>query len=386
MKKRCFYLIIIFILIISVFVYFDNKKEYLSTDNIIGIYINDELNEQIPPKESAKFQKAVCDDENVKVSWDNDNWGLLISNLNKKVKCNLYFYSRPTVFDYDYIGDVQEFSVPVSGIYKVELWGASGASYDETYHGGNGGYVSGNIYLNKNNNLYVYVGATNICKEGTTGPSGYAYNGGGSVDNHDQWPGRYFCGGGGATDIRIIKSNWNDFDSLKTRIMIAGGGGGANFLDSSYYYAIGGSAGGLLSYIGTSGVDKAPVLLQSSQTSGSYFGIGGSHVTNGGGGGYYGGASNSWTGGVGGSSFISGHNGCNAIKEESTEDNIIHTGQSIHYSRLYFKNTVMIDGEGYKWTDKKEGYVGMPSYNDNSMITGNSGNGYARITLVGFEE
>lgn len=46
----------------------------------------------------------------------------------------------------------------------------------------------------------------------------------------------------------------------------------------------------------------------------------------------------------------------------------------------------MIDGEGYKWTDKKEEYVGMPSHLDNSIITGNIGNGYARITLVGFEE
>ena len=50
----------------------------------------------------------------------------------------------------------------------------------------------------------------------------------------------------------------------------------------------------------------------------------------------------------GGSSFISGHNGCDAIKEESIENNIIHTGQSVHYSGLYFTDTVMIDGEEYK--------------------------------------
>ena len=91
-------------------------------------------------------------------------------------------------------------------------------------------------------------------------------------------------------------------------------------------------------------------------------------------------------GGADGSSFISGHNGCDAIKEESTENNIIHTGQSIHYSGLYFTDTVMIDGEGYKWTDKKEEYVGMPSYLDNSIITGNTGNGYARITLISIDE
>ena len=236
MKKRCFYLIIIFILIISIFVYFDNKKEYLSTDNIIGIYINDELNEQIPPKESAMFQKAVCDDENVKVSWDNDNWSLLISNLNKKVKCNLYFYSGPTVFDYDYIGDVQEFSVPVSGIYKVELWGASGGDVtidDVNYQGGLGGYTSGIINLAKNQFLYVYVG-------GSTSSYVGGYNGG--ADCGDGTDGKY-TGGGGATDIRINNGIWNDFNSLKSRIMVAAGGAGTGYYGGKI---IGGAGGGLI--------------------------------------------------------------------------------------------------------------------------------------------
>ena len=88
----------------------------------------------------------------------------------------------------------------------------------------------------------------------------------------------------------------------------------------------------------------------------------------------------------GGSSFISGHEGYDAIKEESTENNIIHTGQSIHYSGLYFTNTLMIDGEEYRWTDKKEEQIGMPSHSDNSIIMGNSENGYARITLVSIDE
>ena len=87
-----------------------------------------------------------------------------------------------------------------------------------------------------------------------------------------------------------------------------------------------------------------------------------------------------------GSSFISGHNGCDAIKEESTENNIIHTGQSIHYLGIYFTNTLMIYGEGYRWTDKEEEQIGMPSHSDNSIIMGNSGNGYARITIVSIDE
>lgn len=46
----------------------------------------------------------------------------------------------------------------------------------------------------------------------------------------------------------------------------------------------------------------------------------------------------------------------------------------------------MIDGEGYRWTDKKEEQIGMTSHFDNSIIMGNSGNGYARITLVSVNE
>ena len=390
MKKRSFGLIIIFVLLISVFIYLNNKNKYLPTNDIIGVYVNNELNEEIPSKGSAIFQKAVCDDTSTKVTWDNDAWGLLISNLNKKVKCNLYFYSGQTVFDYDYIASTQTFAVPIDGTYKVELWGAVGASYDDRYHGGNGGYTSGLIKLNKGTNLYVYVGGTNICKEGTAGWTFIGYNGGGAAGG-ENWPNRNFCGGGGATDIRIENANWDNFDSLKSRIMVAAGGGGANWY-TEYYSAIGGAAGGLVSYIGKTNANDpttgsvAPTIYPSSQTSGPYFGKGVNEVTAGGGGGYYGGNSASWTGGAGGSSFISGHNGCDAIKEESTENNIIHTGQSIHYSNLYFTNTLMIDGEGYKWTDKKEEQIGMPSHLDNSVIMGNSGNGYARITLVSIDE
>lgn len=385
MKKGL--IIIAFVLSLMVFIVsvrnVNLKKNYLKDTDIIGVYINNELSEKIPLKDEAKFYKAVCDDENVSVSWDSESWGLLLENLTKKAKCNLYFYSGQTVFDFDYTGEAQEFTAPVSGIYKIELWGASGASYDETYHGGNGGYTDGLIKLNKDTSLYVYVGATNICKEGTTGYSDVAFNGGGLVGD-TIWNDRYFCGGGGATDIRLENANWGNFDSLKSRIMVAGGGGGANWY-TEYYSAIGGSAGGLYSYIGSKNFAASNVLNPANQTSGYNFGKGQSSPTNGGGGGYYGGTAENWTGGVGGSSFISGHNGCDAIKEESTDDNIIHTGQSIHYSGLYFTDTVMIDGNGYKWTTEKGEYTGMPSHSDNSTMTGNTGNGYARITLVSID-
>ena len=84
----------------------------------------------------------------------------------------------------------------------------------------------------------------------------------------------------------------------------------------------------------------------------------------------------------GGSSFISGHNGCNAINSSSTSSNLIFTNQSIHYSGHKFTNTKMVDGGGYTWTNVKGSQTGMPTHDGTSTMTGNTGNGYAKITLI----
>ena len=400
MKKRYLGLLIIIGIGFGVTT-FINKKTYLSEDDVIGVYINNELSTDIPSKDSALFQKAVCDDDNVSATWDSDSWGLLLKNLTKKTKCNLYFYQGDTVFNFDYTADVQSFTAPIKGTYKIEAWGASGGDVtinDVTYQGGLGGYTSGTINLEKNQTLYIYVGSS---------PSNYegGYNGGAKGGSGTD--GKY-TGGGGATDIRIVNGNWNDFNSLKSRIMVAAGGAGTGYYGSEI---IGGAGGGLNGYQGTlkSGgvIDKNHIISTAgNQTSGGigcfncgtangkfgngYFGFStytGYGYGTGGGSGYYGGGSGSDTAnnvssGAGGSSFISGHNGCDAIKKESTEDNIIHTGESIHYSGLYFTNTVMIDGNGYNWTTEKGNYLKMPSHVDNTTMTGNHGNGFARITMI----
>ena len=324
-------------------------------------------------------------------------------------------YTGDTVFNFDYTGGEQTFIAPVSGTYKLETWGAKGGDNGNGLIGGLGGYASGNINLNEAKNLYIYVGGVG----NTNGNNGMelgnnfinekfpiaagGYNGGGDSGNQSIYNGS----GGGATDIRINNGTWNNFNSLKSRIIIAAGGGGSSYY-TNFNQGNGGFGGGLNGNIGTSGKDSDyryggygtqinTGYAYKSELSGK-FGEGGAGyrdeyssnliVNGGGGGGYYGGSAGGDYGaaGGGGSSFISGHNGCDAIKEESTENNIIHTGQSIHYSGLYFTNTLMIDGNGYRWTDKKEEQIGMPSHSDNSVIMGNSGNGYARITLVSIDE
>lgn len=385
-------LVLIFVCCFEIFS-INNIFSYKNLDDSkVSIYLNNEKKDDIPSKNEAIFSKALCDDD-VSVSWDSDNWGLLISNLNKKVKCNLYFYSGPTEFAFTYTGSEQMFTAPIAGNYKIELWGASGGDVDidsVNYQGGLGGYTSGIINLTENQALYVYVGGS---------ASSYAggYNGGASGGQGAD--GKY-TGGGGATDIRLVNGLWNDFGSLKSRIMVAAGGAGTGF----YYGNIikGGEGGGISGYGGEISSCNAD-YIHNLATGGNnltggmgvdgtgYFGYSKKDMQlqygTGGGSGYYGGGVGGDThcnvsSGAGGSSFISGHNGCDAIKKESTEDNIIHTGGSIHYSGYYFIDTIMIDGKGYKWTDKKEEYVGMSSHDGSTKIVGNYGNGYARITLL----
>ena len=42
----------------------------------------------------------------------------------------------------------------------------------------------------------------------------------------------------------------------------------------------------------------------------------------------------------------------------------------------------MIDGEGYNWTTSKGSQTGMPTHDGTSTMTGNKGNGHAKITLL----
>ena len=324
-------------------------------------------------------------------------------------------YTGDTVFNFDYTGGEQTFVAPVSGTYKVELWGASGndkvtwETSDDTNVADNsyglGGYTNGKIFLNNYTNFWVYVGGKN------------AYNGGGNGE----------AKGGGATDIRV------ENDNLYSRIIVAGGGGGGLYSGNATLVQRG-AAGGLI------GNDADSVILSSSSYNGittgfsghggtqysggktgtiGYFGYissmdgsfgkGGEHLrtdssssssytASGGGGGWYGGGhgrhpGGTWPGGGGGSSYISGHQGCLAVSSSSSttlkngctkDSNSLEC--SISYTGYYFTNTLMIDGEGYRWTTKKEEQIGMPSHSDNSIIMGNSGNGYARITLVSIDE
>ena len=285
--------------------------------------------------------------------------------------------------------------MPKTHYFKVECWGASGGnayigkdysghptSDSNIVYGGKGGYVSGETILTSSLSIYIYVGQTGEETINNT------FNGGGSAATTYN-----SLSGGGATDVRLTNGDWNNFNSLKSRIIVAGGGGGSQHYNAG---CNGGNSGGLFGadgyYSFYSSENHSPYTTAKggTQTQGgkagfgancvSYdgrFGMGGNSNSEnhggGGGGGYYGGGGGGHNSGIvgsgaGGSSFISGHTGCNAISSSSTSSNIIHTGQPNHYSGYVFTNTVM-----------KAGNETMPSPTEGTEM-GHRGNGYCKIT------
>ena len=313
--------------------------------------------------------------------------------------------------EFTYTGDAQTANM-LPGKYQMECWGAQGGVRSEN-NANYGAYTYGIINLIKDVDLYVYVGEKGDLIRTIK------FNGGGiggfTSTSNDKNIG---ASGGGATDFRTIRNLWDNFSSLASRIMVAAGSGGAtvDFYESagekSAAGGLEGYSGGYYSghqYVGQEGGGATQVLggraginhySATGNVNSGKLGIGGDcestssgEGAGGGGGGYYGGGAGGSTlnggrgqGAGGGSSFISGHTGCDAIAETSTEDNIVHTGQSKHYSGYVFTNTKMIDGAGYNCTIvngeevKVQEQMPNPKGGKYALGEGHTGDGYARIT------
>lgn len=234
------------------------------------------------------------------------------------------------VWEFDYQGAEQTFTVPKTGTYKLEVWGASGGnttSNNKNGTGGYGGYAVGTIQLTRGNTYYINVGG-----KGTSGRSEKVivggYNGGGNATGVDS--AAVFSGsGGGATHIASKNGLLKTLESDKDKILIVSGGGGGSIAYYNYW-ADGGSGGGYIgcsageighgSEYGWEGISTGGTqteggigydsTLNVSGENGS-FGQGGNFVyirTSGGGGGYYGGGSSSRQGSGGGSGYIGNSN------------------------------------------------------------------------------
>ena len=118
-------------------------EPFIKNDYFIASYIDGEWSNEIPGKDDGYVvDKIICDNGAVG-TWDSDTWSINISNATQKIKCSIYFkYQFEQVFDYT--GGEQVFTVPKTGTYKIETWGAQGGSAYE-YYGGYGGHAGGYI-------------------------------------------------------------------------------------------------------------------------------------------------------------------------------------------------------------------------------------------------
>ena len=86
MKKKYFFTISIIILGMLTLL-----KINVKNNNTLAVYIDNELKDNIPSKTDNLYINKIDCDNDATATWDNDNWGLFISNLSKKAKCNLHF-------------------------------------------------------------------------------------------------------------------------------------------------------------------------------------------------------------------------------------------------------------------------------------------------------
>lgn len=148
-----------------------------------------------------------------------------------------------TTIDFGYTGNVQEAKIPCSGYYQIECWGASNTLEDGAQ--AKGEYAKGIIYIEKDQMLYGYVGQAK--SQGTT----------------NEWNAE-------ATDIRLIRNdNWDDFDSLKSRIIVASGGNGQGYFNDRGSYISGHQEGNSISEDSTQ--DNISYLENSSHYTGAAF-------------------------------------------------------------------------------------------------------------------
>ena len=273
--------------------------------------------------------------------------------------------------EFAYTGAEQTYTAATDGYYKLEVWGAQGGSYNETYRGGYGGYSTGTIYLKKEDIIYTNVGGSgSYVGANVTGIGGY--NGGGGVDYTWSDGNEKRATGGGATHIAFSSGLLSKFKNNINDVLIVAGGGGAAQVNSAIIdvaWGIGGSGGG---YIGGKGTGKnyettcdsygATQLTGGTADCNGNVGLfGKADISNGGnssggGGGWYGGSC-SLRGASGGSSYI---------------------GNSLLTNKyMYCYNCQPSDVESTKT------YTTTCTNETPTENCAKKGNGYAKITFVG---
>ena len=64
---------------------------FLYGDVIISSYINGTYSSTVPGKDEGYTVSNVSCDNGATGTWDNDKWGVLVTNLSQRTKCSVYF-------------------------------------------------------------------------------------------------------------------------------------------------------------------------------------------------------------------------------------------------------------------------------------------------------
>ena len=307
-------------------------------------------------------------------SWKVSNVKAALDEIYNKVKISSCEDLKNNVWNFTYTGEVQSFIAPCEGVYKLEVWGAQGGTNSvANAKGGNGGYSSGYYTLSKKQDIYVYVGGQGKQASGTGSFYGGWNGGGGSLISSIEASNDGYNGtGGGSTDISLIYSDVvqnsstlryeRSQESYNSRIIVAGGGGAGGNL---YYKVVNGEVGGGTTGGGVRGGTQSGISTDYANygiLASASLGLGqsvdcarGIAACAPGGAGLYGGNAGRAQGSVantkaagGGSGYIGGVTSYNGISP------VIKSGNEV-----------------------------IPTHDGTSTMTGNSGNGYAKITYIG---
>ena len=381
MKKKIFYLLFSLLIFIPSIILLIPKEEEtelskLEKNNMLAYTIDGASASSMPTKGSGYVVNSITCKNGSELVWDNDNWKVEIVKIEDFDSCVIDFTNDLTkssprvtltqsgtkVVNFDYTGAVQTFTAPVTGSYKLEVWGAQGGSYS-TYYGGAGGYSVGTVSLTAGETLYIYVGGQPVSTSATTSAITGGFNGGGQARVHSySGTTTYSQAGGGATDIRIGQ------DSLYARVIVAGGGGGSASVNALTTKYGGGTTGG-----------SPSSAFAASQTAGGTngtFGVGANgyisgynykYASGGGGGGWYGGgAVNAHSDSATDYQNQNG-GGSGYVYTSSTASN--YPSGVLLNSNYYLTNASTIAGN-----------ASMPTTDGTGTETGHTGNGYAKIT------
>ena len=252
---------------------------------------------------SDKTFKTTCVESDAKSKCAKKGNGAVIITIAKLGTCD---NCNPDIYNFGFTDGEEILTIPVTGTYKLEVWGAQGGGSLQngslSENSAFGGYSVGYISLTAGDKLYINVGGKG--SDGVVGidvPGGYNGGGSGTWDHGDN---ESAGAGGGATHIALKSGLLSELSEDVDNVLIVAGGAGGKSWNTN-----GGSGGGFTG--GPAGDGRT-----ADQTSGYQFGKGqnatGTGANNGhggGGGGFYGGYESSASGGNvdfggGGSGYI----------------------------------------------------------------------------------